>query len=124
MCGEQLLNPSGAVFSPGSSPRVRGAAAIIDSAMSWFVAALLGAVLVALKRLYSLILANQEGTKTLLRSRLYDIHERTVEKGYCPDERKRETEQVYTAYHALGGNGVGTQYYQEILNAPVCAERG
>ena len=36
VCGEQLLNPSGAVFSPGSSPRVRGAAAIIDSAMSWF----------------------------------------------------------------------------------------
>ena len=98
--------------------------AIIDSAMSWFVAALLGAVLMALKRLYSLILANQEGTKTLLRSRLYDIHERTVEKGYCPDERKSETERVYTAYHALGGNGVGTQYYQEILNAPVCAERG
>lgn len=99
-------------------------AVIINSALSWCVAALLGAVLVALKRLYSLILANQEGTKTLLRSRLYDIHERTVEKGYCPDERKRETEHVYTAYHALGGNGVGTKYYQEILNAPVCAERG
>lgn len=58
-------------------------AVIINSALSWCVAALLGAVLVALKRLYSLILANQEGTKTLLRSRLYDIHERTVEKGYC-----------------------------------------
>lgn len=99
-------------------------AAIINSVLSWCVAALLGAVLVALKRLYSLILANQEGTKTLLRSRLYDIHERTVENGYCPDDRKRETEQVYTSYHALGGNGVGTQYYQEILNAPVCAERG
>lgn len=99
-------------------------AAIINSVLSWCVAALLGAVLVALKRLYSLILANQEGTKTLLRSRLYDIHERTIEKGYCSDERKRETEQVYTAYHTLGGNGVGTKYYQEILNAPVCAERG
>lgn len=49
-------------------------AVIINSALSWCVAALLGAVLVALKRLYSLILANQEGTKTLLRSRLYDIH--------------------------------------------------
>ena len=30
--------------------------AIIDSALSWCVAALLGAVLMALKRLYSLIL--------------------------------------------------------------------
>lgn len=98
--------------------------AIIDSAMSWLVAALLGAILVALKRLYGLILANREGTKTLLRSRLYDIHERTVERGYCTDEHKCETERVYTAYHALGGNGVGTQYYQEILDAPVCAERG
>mgnify|MGYP007007661718 CR=1 FL=1 len=43
-------------------------AVIINSALSWCIAALLGAVLVALKRLYSLILANQDGTKTLLRS--------------------------------------------------------
>ena len=96
--------------------------AIIDSALSWCVAALLGAVLMALKRLYSLILANQEGTKTLLRSRLYDIHERTVEKGYCPDERKSETERVYTAYHALGGNGVGTPVSYTHLTLPTTCQ--
>lgn len=96
---------------------------IVQAAVSWAVPAVLAGLLASLVRLYPLVAALQEGVRTSLRSRLVDLHKDYVASGSgCPDWVKREAEQVYHAYHGLGGNGVGTHYYQEIIDAPVGAE--
>lgn len=92
-------------------------------AVQWAVPVVLAALAGALMRLYRLMDAMREGTRTMLRSRLVDLHERYVVSGKgCPDWVKQEASQVYGAYHGMGGNGAGTHYYQEIVNAPIRGE--
>ena len=38
--------------------------------------------------------------------------------GMTPDER-RNLENIYEAYHGLGGNGTGTRLHDEAMNLPV-----
>lgn len=60
----------------------------------------------------------EHGLMVLTRSdlmRLYDIFSR---KGYCPMSVKTSIEEEYIAYHELGGNGIATQMYEEILALP------
>lgn len=39
--------------------------------------------------------------------------------GVCDVETKQTAEKIYRAYHALGGNGVGTQMIEDIRNAHI-----
>lgn len=97
---------------------------LADAAVRWAVPVVLAALAASLMRLYRLMDAMQEGTRTMLRSRLVDLHERYVVSGAgCPDWVKREATQVYDAYHGMGGNGTGTHYYQEIIEAPVGGDK-
>lgn len=95
-------------------------------AVQWAVPFALGLVSGFLVKLFGMVRATQKALRALLRSRLLDLHERFVVSGEgCPDWAKRDAEQAYEAYHALGGNGVGTHYYEEIVDAPVRGvERG
>lgn len=91
--------------------------------IQWAVPAALAALAAALMRLYKVMDAMQEGTRTMLRSRLVDLHERYVVSGAgCPDWVKQEASQVYAAYHGMHGNGTGTHYYEEIIKAPIRGE--
>lgn len=93
------------------------------AAVQWAVPVVLAALAASLMRLYKVMDAMQEGTRTMLRSRLVDLHERYVVSGRgCPDWVKREATQVYDAYHGMGGNGTGTHYYEEIISAPIRGE--
>ena len=92
----------------------------VTATIQWAVPVVLAA---SLMRLYRLMDAMQEGTRTMLRSRLVDLHERYVVSGTgCPDWVKQEAAQVYDAYHGMGGNGTGTHYYEEIISAPIRGE--
>lgn len=96
---------------------------IAHAVVQWAVPVALAALAASLMRLYRLMDSMQEGTRTMLRSRLVDLHERYVVSGAgCPDWVKQEASQVYGAYHGMGGNGTGTHYYQEIINAPIRGE--
>ena len=96
----------------------------LTAAIQWAVPAALAALAAALMRLYRVMDSMQEGTRTMLRSRLVDLHERYVVSGAgCPDWVKQEATQVYGAYHGMGGNGTGTHYYKEIIDAPVRGEK-
>lgn len=93
------------------------------AAVQWAVPVVLAALAASLMRLYRLMDSMQKGTRTMLRSRLVDLHERYVVSGRgCPDWVKQEASQVYDAYHGMGGNGTGTHYYQEIVNAPIMGD--
>lgn len=95
----------------------------VTATIQWAVPVVLAALAASLMRLYRLMDAMQEGTRTMLRSRLVDLHERYVVSGTgCPDWVKQEAAQVYDAYHGMGGNGTGTHYYEEIISAPIRGE--
>ena len=56
----------------------------------------------------------REGVKELLFCKLAQFDELRENQGYVPLADKETVERVYTAYHALGGNGVGTEIANKI----------
>ncbi len=62
--------------------------------------------------------ALQEGVKNLLRGKLIDYYEKYSEKGVCPIYAKESVRRSYEAYHELGGNGVITKLYEELMALP------
>lgn len=61
-----------------------------------------------------------EGVKELLFCKLETLHQQMVnDGGVCTVEVKQTAERIYRAYHGLGGNGVGTEMRNDILNAHI-----
>lgn len=60
----------------------------------------------------------RDGVKELLYCKLVHYDDLLQSRGFTPLEDKETVERVYTAYHALGGNGVGTEIRRRILNSP------
>ena len=60
------------------------------------------------------------GMKVLLRAALADAYERHVtEQHPLSLERKREIDEAYEAYRALGGNSTGAQMYAELCELEI-----
>ena len=69
--------------------------------------------------LYRQIVATRKGVRALLRAdiiRLYNKYHDDL--GYCPLYVKQALEEEYKEYHALKGNGVGTQMYEALMDLP------
>lgn len=62
--------------------------------------------------------ALEEGVKSLLRSTLIDCHDKYSARGYCPIYIKDASRRSYEAYHDLGGNGVVTKLFEDIMALP------
>lgn len=93
---------------------------IFDLALKWLVPFILAGlsryIIKTLNGFKTQISANSEGTKALLWDRLHSIYVDRVLNG---DETITKDEydialSVYTAYHNLGGNGVGTKMIEAI----------
>lgn len=67
--------------------------------------------------------ALEEGVKNLLRIKLIDYYEKYSERGACPIYVKESARKSYEAYHELGGNGVITKIYEEMMALPVSENR-
>ena len=69
--------------------------------------------------MYSQIVATRKAIRALLRAdliRLYNkYHE---ERKYCPLYVKQALADEYQQYHALKGNGVGTNIYEALMALP------
>ena len=84
------------------------------------IGALVGAVVASCKRRSAKGDAMEQGMRALMRQELITLHkDYVVDLGYCPVMIKEHAGHVYRAYHALGGNGTGTQLYEEILDCHV-----
>ena len=68
--------------------------------------------------------ATSDGMRELLRSRLIEYHDKYTEKGFCPIYAKESATNSYKAYHNLGGNGVITKLYNDIMALPEEAPKG
>ena len=62
--------------------------------------------------------ALREGVMSLLRNQLIEYHDRYTRRGYCPIYAKESARRSYEAYHELGGNGVVTKLYEDIMALP------
>jgi hypothetical protein len=69
--------------------------------------------------------AVEEGVQALLRDRIYSGYAECLKKGYANVDDIKNLECLYRPYHALGGNGTGTEIYERIRKMPAePAERG
>lgn len=50
--------------------------------------------------------------------RIRERHEKAVRHGWLHPNEKHVLERLYSAYHSIGGNGVGTEMIEEIRNLP------
>ncbi len=59
-----------------------------------------------------------EGVLSLLRNQLIEYHDKYTGRGYCPIYVKESARRSYEAYHGLGGNGVITKLYEDLMSLP------
>jgi len=62
--------------------------------------------------------ALSQGMRALLWREIKTIHHDAMEKGGMTIDDREHLENVYTAYHAIGGNGTGTKLYDEAMRLP------
>ena len=58
--------------------------------------------------------ANSKGTMLLLRVQLIEYHDKYTALGEIPSYAYQNFNEMYEAYHALGGNGMVTKMHEEI----------
>ena len=63
--------------------------------------------------------ANGKGTMLLLRVQLIEYHDRYMALGHIPSYALENCIEMYEAYHELGGNGMVTEMYKEILELEI-----
>jgi hypothetical protein len=68
--------------------------------------------------------ANATGTMLLLRVHLIEYHDRYMEMGKIPSYAYQNFEEMYVAYHKLGGNGMITKMYEEIKELHLATKKG
>lgn len=62
--------------------------------------------------------ALQSGVQALLRDRIIQVHNHYMEKGAIPVYGMENVLDMYTAYHALGGNGAVTKLVDALKELP------
>ena len=62
--------------------------------------------------------AIKEAMKALLWDRLYQIYNDAERAGCLSIDALRNAENIYKQYHALGGNGTGTELYERLCALP------
>ena len=88
---------------------------IISQLVGIAIAAACGYLGAQVKRLTARDAALYEGMKAILRRELVDDFETYVIEGRALSlERKREIDECFDAYSALGGNGTGAQMYEKL----------
>lgn len=63
--------------------------------------------------------ANSKGTMLLLRVQLIEYHDRYVALDHIPSYALQNFIEMYEAYHELGGNGMVTEMYKEVLELEI-----
>lgn len=63
--------------------------------------------------------AIKEGVLALLHDRLYQGCKYYIHVGQIADDEMKNMEYLYNGYHALGGNGTGTELYERIKKLPL-----
>lgn len=69
--------------------------------------------------------ALRNGMRSLLRSQIVDSCERAMRDGYCGTRLRDTINDLYSSYHALGGNGTVTSIVAQTMGLPaIQSEKG
>lgn len=82
------------------------------------ISALFGAVVTALTVFFKRQKAVEEGLKALLKSEIRREYKELETKEYISIADLDNVEGLYKPYHAMGGNGTGTELVERIRNMP------
>lgn len=66
--------------------------------------------------------AIKEGVLALLHDRLYQGCTYHIRQGRIADDEMKNMEYLYNGYHALGGNGTGTELFERVKKLPLKEE--
>lgn len=67
--------------------------------------------------------ANSRGTMLMLRYMLERYHTQYMYQGFITRDQYKNCEEIYDAYHALGGNGLATHMWEDIKKLEVRNEQ-
>lgn len=77
---------------------------------------LLGAAIIAVAVKYKALL---DGVLAILHDRIYQSCHHYLKLGYIDASGLKNLEYLYKSYHALGGNGTGTELYNRAKALPI-----
>lgn len=83
-------------------------------ALPIILTSLMGYIVWLLKRQKNDRDANSRGTMLLLRVQLIEYHDKYMKLGEIPSYAYKNFQEMYDAYHQLGGNGMVTKMKNEI----------
>lgn len=83
-------------------------------ALPIILTSLMGYIVWLLKRQKNDRDANSRGTMLLLRVQLIEYHDKYIKLGEIPSYAYQNFQEMYDAYHQLGGNGMVTKMKNEI----------
>ena len=63
--------------------------------------------------------AVKDGLLAMLHDRLYQACLHYISQGWIDDDGLKNLEYLYRSYHALGGNGTGTELYNRAKALPI-----
>lgn len=63
--------------------------------------------------------AIKAGVLALLHDRLYQGCRYHIHNGQIADDEMKNMEYLYNGYHALGGNGTGTELFERVKKLPL-----
>lgn len=63
--------------------------------------------------------ASDSALQSLLRVQLKAVYRASRQKGSISMEELSDVDSLYSSYHKMGFNGVGTEIYQKIKNLPI-----
>lgn len=92
---------------------------ILMPVFSGIMTGLMGYMLRLIKKQNSIRNATADGTRCLLRDRLFDYHDKYVEDGTIPSYALENWNDMYKAYDNLNGNGVVKKMNNEIQNLEI-----
>lgn len=84
----------------------------------WLIPALCCALVSFLTGYFGKARAMREGVRSLLRAEIIRSYEKYTDRGYCPIYAREPLTKAYEAYHAMGGNGTGTDFYNKTMALP------
>ena len=99
---------------------------IIKYWVQWLFGLICGGLSLCYKRLSAKVKAQEEerkaikaGLLAILHDRLYAECSRYIVQGCIDTDGLRNLEYLYRSYHALGGNGTGTELYNRAKALPI-----
>lgn len=105
---ELILTESKPLFGSGLVP--------IAMALLTYVMKKLSAEIQKIKSEFNAI---KEGIISILYNKLKKACELVIQDGYTTTADLRAIQEIYDSYHDLGGNGIGTKLYDDVLELPI-----